>query len=78
MATLKKQAVKLARRLRKDTGLPFTDCHTMAKCLVRSKPFPEALKRHVKVVTYCDCCGPERTVVGPAGEFDEMRYSLFF
>lgn len=76
--TLKKKATQLARTIRKATGLPFTDCATMAKCIVRYKAFPETLRRHVKVATYCDCCGPERTIVGPKGEFDEMRYSLTY
>lgn len=74
--TYKKQASKLAKVVRKDTGLSLPVAGSMAKYMVRYKPLPEKFREYVKYfLPSCGCCGPEYSLVGPAGEYGPV-YSL--
>lgn len=63
----KKKRTKLAKVLRKLTGLPFVTSLTVAKNLLRGTEFNLTLEQGVGYVTYCECCGPEPVVRGPKG-----------
>lgn len=59
----KKKRTKLAKVLRKATGLSFVTSLT----LLRGTEFNLTLEQGVGYVTFCECCGPEPVVLGPKG-----------
>jgi hypothetical protein len=63
----KRRRAKLAKLLRKDTGLSFVESLKVAKNLLRGTGFTWK--------TFCECCGPEPVVEGPKGYLDYTEVS---
>lgn len=81
----KKLAVKLGRKIRRETGIPFGDAMRLGKIFARSREYDRGytvLGERTSVADYffyrsyhCDCCGGYDVITGPKGElqFHEVR-----